>query len=245
MHKLIALRLKFRTLGLIIALSCVGVLLFGATALADTAYFVKNSSESGLFVNALSDTVSGSTLEYSILNMTPGQISYFGSPNATSYSKVYPGGNGVAAGNWTLSAWGRSLNASKVVFSAEIGEYTSAGTYTVKIPYGDTPAGFGWTPDFKGANATMKSVTKVGAPAFTIAAGSRIYVRIYAKNTHSTQNRDAFLAYNSTATNSNLSTPPFAQPIPALGWYLVLAGIVVFAFFAVGQGVLKVRRDEA
>ncbi len=245
MPKSMILRRKLRTVGLIMALSCVGVLLFGATALADTAYFVNNSSESGLFVNALNDTVSGSTLEYSILNMTPGQISYFGSPNATSYSKVYPSGNGVAAGNWTLNAWGRSLNASKVLFSAEIGEYTSTGQYIVKIPYGDLPTGFGWTPEFKGSGLTVNSVTKTGAPAFTIGAGSRVYVRIYAKNTHSSQNRDAFLAYNSTTNNSNLSTPPFAQPIPALGWYLVLAGIVVFSFFAVGRGVLKVRRDEA
>lgn len=237
-------KIMFR--GLATAFAAILMTIFPATpALADAGYLINNSSESGMFVNALNDTVSGTPMEYSILNMVPGQIGYFGAPNATSYSKVFPQGNAVAAGSWTLNAWGRSLNASKVVFSAEIGEYTAGGAYNIKIPYGDLPAGFGWTADFKGSNYTLISVTKTGAPAFTLAPGSRLYVKIWAQNTHSTQNRDAFLGYNATGQDTNLGTPPFAQPIPSLGWYITIGLIALFMVFAVRFGVVKLRRGNA
>lgn len=216
-----------------------------APAMADTAYFINNGSESGIYVNALNDVVSGTAMEYSIMGMAPGQISYFGAPNATSYSKVFPQGNAVAAGDWTLNVWGRSGNPSKVFFSAEIGEYTSGGSYIVKITSGDLPAGFGWTADPKGNSYSLMSVTKTGAPAFTIAAGSRVYVRVYAQNTHSSQIRDAYMGYNAAGQDSNLATPPFAQAIPSLGWYLTIGLIALFMVIAVRFGAVKLRRENA
>jgi hypothetical protein len=217
-------------------------LLFGAdAAVADTAYFTYNSAESGNFVYALNDAVTGTFRTWSVLGVVPGGTGYFNSPYATFYSKPFPSGNSVVTGDWTMNAWGRTQNASKVLFSPEIGEYKTDGSYTVIVPHGDLPAGFGWTPDFRGSNYTLESVTKTSVPAFSLSPGSRLYVRVWYINTHNTQNRDVYLAYDSTTENSNITTAAFAIPIPTLGWWLLLMIIIGFTFIAVRRGAVKLN----
>jgi hypothetical protein len=227
------------------ALVAAAILSTGAAASADTAYFTYNGEESGDMVRSLNDSVTGTLREYSVLGLAPGQEDYFASPNATFYSKAFPDGNAVAAGDWVMDAWGKAVNPSKVIFSPEIGEYRSDGTYRIIVPHGDLPDGFGWTPEYIGGNYTLRSVTKAAVPAFTLDPGSRLYVRVWVRNIHSTQIRDGWLATDTTANNSRMSTPPFAVAIPALGWWLVILLTAGFMTFALSRGVLKLRKVEA
>lgn len=216
-----------------------------APALADTMYFTYNSAESGDVMRSLNDAQTGTLREYSVTGLNPGQEGFFSSPAASFYSKPFPDGNAVAIGDWTMYAWGKAANPSKVVFSPEIGEYTSSGNYNILIPHGDAPAGFGWTPEYIGGGYELQSVTKAGLSAFTLSPGSRLYVRVWVKNIHKAQQRDGWLATDTATNNSRLGSPAFAKPIPSLGWYLTIGLIIIFMGFAVRFGAVKLRREKA
>ncbi len=224
---------------ILILAGALSIFLFsGVAAKADTAYFTYNSAESGNFVYALNDTLTETLITDSIA-LAPLQTSYFRSPNASFYSKAFSNGNAVASGTWSVYLWAYCFQPSKVLLSAEIGEYTSGGAYNAWI----STANFGWTVELDGKQ-TQYTLTYADPGTHTMSAGSRVYIRVYAKSIHSSQNRTVYLLSDTSSRNSRTVTPAFAKPIPTLGWWLLLVVIVGFTFFAVRKGALKLRRTE-
>lgn len=239
MPKTRGLKRSLKIGSVIIGFAAASLLFSAAPALADTAYFTYNSAETGNFVYALNDTVT-ETLLTDTITLTPLQTDYFRSPNASFYSKAFANGNAVASGTWNVYLWAYCLNPSKVLLSAEIGEFTSGGAYNVWI----STANFGWTVELDGKQ-TQYTLTYADPSTHTMSAGSRVYIRVYAQSTHSTQNRDVYLLSNTTARNSRTTTAAFAKPIPTLGWWLLLVLIISFSFVAVRKGALKLKRIKS
>ncbi len=205
-------------------------------AFADTAYFTYNSAESGIFQYFLTDTQTG-TLRTSTMSLAPLTQGYTWDTGSAWSTKVMPSANTVAGGTWDIYLQGRCFNPAKVNLSVEIGEYTSGGAYNPWL----TPTEFGWTAELGGSSA-LYTLSYADPSTHTLAAGSRLYMRVYARNIHNKQDRTVYFEWDSAAAPSRSGTPAFAQPIPALGWYLMLAVIIGFMFIAIRKGSLRLKR---
>jgi len=229
----------FSKISLTILLASAMFALAAIPALADTANFTFDGTLSGDFRYVLSDTIGTTVLTDSVT--IPGSgTDYIRSPNASFYSKVFDSGNAVASGTWTVYLFVYASGTNSIKASVEIGEYTSGGVYNAWM----TPANFGWSANLATSSPSSPvSVTYNDLGTHTLAAGSRLYLRVYGQNLKSSS-RTLYLDYDHSTKTSRVATPAFAQPIPSLGWYLIAVLVTLFIVVAARRGVFRIARTK-
>jgi hypothetical protein len=213
--------------------SVLGVLFFATaagSAQADTFYLRYNAGNAAGppdFRYELNAQGSGTTRTDTVA-VPAASSAYIRNPYASFFGPVQSSANMAAIGTWTASFFMYS-DTTRTTGSAEIGEYTSGGTFTPWI----TTTNFGQSASLGTATPTTPvTFSFTDTVTHTLAAGSRLYVRVWFATTRNT-GRNGLLDYDSAAKNSSITTPTFAPPPPPPGRGLLSYGSVTTG--AIGQ----------
>jgi hypothetical protein len=253
-------RRVLKSLVLILAAAGVGILFLGAPAFAISPPF-----PSPLYLHQEVSTKAAAS--WQLMSSAPDQAENTSTSIAvaksTSEFQFVPGVSGsTATGPTTGNGW---------FFDAPLGgKYSSGSTWTFSVRLHTSKGSFSngtikaYVYRYNGSaySAPLLTATRTGTSptgtattfSFTATPGTDIDMQggwLYVAFTWTGAGGTGNSAMEFSAEGSGLTVADQpkaatgASTIPALGWYLALAGILVFSFFAVSRGVLKVKRNEA